>query len=113
MPIPLHLTRLRQRGFNQALLLANELAKTFAITLCFDNLLRIRATKPQVQLTGAERIRNVSGAFAVIRPGDISGKSILLIDDVFTTGATINECSLVLKRAGADRVSALTASRAL
>jgi ComF family protein len=113
MPIPLHSSRLRQRGFNQALLLAHELAASFSIPLCYDNLVRIRATKPQVDLSGDERIKNVKNAFALIRPSDAVGRSILLIDDVFTTGATMNECARVLKDAGAAQVTALTVARAV
>jgi ComF family protein len=113
LPIPLHTTRLRERGFNQALLLADYLGKTFNIEVCFDNLKRTRPTKPQVELTGAERIKNVAGAFGLTRPGDIAGRAVLLIDDVFTTGATMNECARVLKAAGCPRLAALTIARAV
>lgn len=112
IPIPLHTSRLRQRGFNQALLLAHELGKNFSIPLSYDNLVRLRPTRPQVELSGQERIKNVAGAFALVRPDDVCDKSILLIDDVFTTGATMNECALVLKDGGAGRVTALTVARA-
>jgi ComF family protein len=113
MPVPLHGSRLRARGFNQALLLAAPLSKTEKIPLCYDNLWRIRPTRPQVELSGDERIKNVAGAFALHRPLDVYGASVLLIDDVFTTGATLNECSDVLKIAGAASVTALTLARAL
>jgi ComF family protein len=113
IPIPLHATRLRQRGFNQALLLAHELTTMFSLTLCFDNLVRIRSTRPQVELSGDERLRNVKEAFALKRPGDLNGKSVLLVDDVFTTGATMQECAKVLKKAGAGHVTALTLARAV
>ena len=113
MPVPLHRTRLRQRGFNQALLLACPLSMAGPISLCYDNLWRIRPTRPQVELSGDDRIKNVAGAFALRRPLDVCGLSVLLVDDVFTTGATLNECADVLKIAGAGSVTALTLARAL
>jgi ComF family protein len=113
MPVPLHGSRLRQRGFNQALLLADPLSRTADLSLCYDNLWRIRSTIPQVELSGEDRIKNVAGAFALRRPLDVYGLSILLVDDVFTTGATLNECADVLKKAGAASVTALTLARAL
>jgi ComF family protein len=113
MPVPLHYSRLRQRGFNQALLLADPLSRTSDISLCYDNLWRTRSTLPQVDLSGDERIKNVAGAFALHRPQDVSGSSVLLIDDVFTTGATLNECAGVLKKAGASTVTVLTLARTL
>lgn len=111
VPVPLHRSRLRQRGFNQALLLAHAVSIRHAVPLSCDTLLRIRATRPQVELSGAERPANVRGAFAVSRPAAVQGLRILLIDDVFTTGATLNECARALKTAGAGAVSALTLAR--
>jgi ComF family protein len=108
MPVPLHPKRLRRRGFNQSLLLAHRISAKHGIALSYDNLARIRPTRPQVELTGADRVKNVAGAFALHRPGAVDGRSILLIDDVFTTGATMNECAKVLAAAGAATVSALT-----
>ena len=113
MPVPLHTKRLRQRGFNQALLLAHQMSEVNAIPLSYDNLVRIRPTRPQVELSGEERIRNVSGAFSVNHSGEIKDKRVLLVDDVFTTGATMNECASVLRRAGAEGVTALTLARAV
>lgn len=113
MPVPLHVKRLRQRGFNQALLLAHRISVRHGITLFYDNLARVRPTRPQVELTGEERIKNVAGAFALRSPEKIKDKHILLIDDVFTTGATMNACAAVLKHAGASQVTACTLARAL
>lgn len=113
MPVPLHISRLRQRGFNQSLMLAEVISKTFQLTLSFDNLKRIRPTVPQVELSGEDRIKNVAGAFALARPDAVRERSILIVDDVFTTGATMNECAAVLKSASAARVTALTLARAL
>ncbi len=113
MPVPLHVSRLRHRGFNQALLIAHELSTTFSIPLSYHNLRRVRPTRPQVELTGEERIKNVSGAFSLKRSHEVRGRDILLVDDVHTTGATMNECASVLKDAGAARVTALTIARAI
>jgi ComF family protein len=113
MPVPLHTKRLRQRGFNQALLLAHRMSEAHRIPCSRDNLYRSRPTRPQVELTGAERIRNVAGAFALRKPGEVVERSVVLVDDVFTTGATMNECASVLKRAGAAQVTAFTLARAL
>ena len=113
IPVPLHTSRLRQRGFNQALILAHVLSKTFTLPLSYDNLKRVRFTRPQVELSGDERIKNVAGAFALRSPDELKDLDVLLIDDVFTTGATMNECARVLKDAGASRVTALTIARAV
>ncbi len=111
LPVPLHPGRLREREFNQSLLLAKEISKEFKIPVLMDNLRRIRWTRPQIELKGEERLINVKGAFALKNPETIEGKSILLIDDVYTTGATIRECSKVLKKAGAEKVYVFTLAR--
>jgi ComF family protein len=113
MPVPLHTSRLRHRGFNQALLLADRMSKKHNIPLLYDNLVRSRPTRPQVELTGAERVQNVAGAFSLKRPGDVASKRVVLVDDVFTTGATMNECASVLKEAEAAQVIAFTLARAV
>ena len=111
MPVPLHRNRLRHRGFNQALILAHGVSKHFSIPLIYDNLIRLRSTRPQVELSVHERRSNVKDAFGLVRPREVQEKRILLIDDVFTTGATMNECAKVLKEAGAASVSVLTLAR--
>jgi len=111
MPVPLHRTRLRHRGFNQALILADGISERFSVPLLYDNLLRLRSTRPQVELSGHERAENVKGAFGLARPSEVREKRILLIDDVFTTGATMNECAKVLKEADAASVTVLTLAR--
>jgi len=113
VPVPLHRKRLHQRGFNQALLLAHRISVAYDIILSFDNLARIRYTRPQVELSATERIANVEGAFALRRPVDVVEKRVLLVDDVYTTGSTLNECSIVLKKEGAETVAALTLARAV
>lgn len=111
IPVPLHRRRLRERRFNQSALLAEALAKrTKHLTYIPDAMQRVRNTPPQKGLTAKERSKNVLGAFDV---GDCfetqcTGKNILLIDDVFTTGATLNECARVLKKSGAACVHVLT-----
>ena len=111
LPVPLHWRRLRERGFNQALVLARELFADHKDRISFDLLVRTRWTEPQINFSGAERRRNVRHAFAVTDPGKIKGKSVMLVDDVFTTGATANECARVLKKAGAETVLVLTLAR--
>ena len=111
LSVPLHRSRERERGFNQAYILAKMLSRRHGVPILTGVLDRIRPTPPQ---TGKrrERIRNVRGAFRVQRPEKIRGRSILLIDDVYTTGATVNECAKVLMRAGARVVWVYTLARA-
>jgi ComF family protein len=111
IPVPLHTKRLRFRGFNQALLLAQQIHEAYRIPLSYDNLLRVRATQPQVELSGEQRIMNVAGAFDLRDPGMLADKLALLVDDVFTTGATMNECAAVLKNAGASQIIGVTLAR--
>ncbi len=103
VPVPLHPQKLRSRGFNQSLLLAKILFPDHKgrIDHC---LRRSRPTRPQTGLKGAERRKNVVGAFVVKEPELVAAKTICLVDDVFTTGTTVNECAKTLKRAGAARV---------
>jgi len=111
LPVPLHWRRLRERGFNQALLLAKALFPSWRDRILLDLLVRIRWTEPQINFSGQERQRNVLYAFAVSRPEIVVDKSVILVDDVFTTGATANECARVLKKAGAKSVLVLTLAR--
>ncbi len=113
VPVPLHTKRLRERGFNQALLLARVLEREWRVPLARAGMARVRWTEPQVRLSAAERERNVRGAFAVTDPAAVAGKRVMLVDDVFTTGSTVNECARVLRRAGADAVFVVTVARAM
>ena len=113
IPVPLHPQRLRERGFNQALLLVKELSRRTRIPYRKTILQKKKVTLPQVHLTGAEREKGLKGAFQVIGKKELEGKSVLLIDDVYTTGATVNECSKVLRRGGAKRVDVLTLAHAI
>jgi len=112
VPVPLHWWRAWKRGFNQAELLARPLAQQLGLEVHDDFLRRIRNTKPQTKLKGDERRKNVVGAFAVPKASvpEVKGRDILLVDDVCTTGATLNACANALKRAGARYVWALTTS---
>jgi ComF family protein len=112
-PVPLHWTRLFQRRYNQAALLANAIAAAGGPPVAADCLIRRRRTPSQGHLGPLARERNVRGAFAVRRPSDIAGRRIVIVDDVMTTGATVDECARVLKRAGAVWVGVLTLARAL
>lgn len=107
-PVPLHPKRLKERGFNQSLLLAQAFPE---VRLKRELLVRVRHTPPQTGLKPQARRDNVKGAFSVPRPALVKGKNVLLVDDVFTTGATIRECARVLRRAGARRVEVLTVAR--
>ena len=111
IPVPLHIQRLRERGFNQALLLVKELRRRTGIPYGKRILRKKRPTSPQVSLSGPEREKEVKGAFFVVENEKLKEKSILLVDDVYTTGATANECSKVLLAAGAGSVDVLTLAR--
>lgn len=113
IPVPLHVKRLRQRGFNQSVLLGNVLAHEWRVPLCRRNLCRIRWTDPQIGLSAEERVSNVRGAFAVTNPALVKGKRVLLLDDVYTTGSTVAECARALNKAGARAVTVVTVARAL
>ena len=111
VPVPLHRRRLRQRGFNQSLLLSKALASSLGSGLDYFSLMRERDTPPQTGLGKDARRKNVRDAFSVTRPEAIKNKKIVLIDDVFTTGHTLNECARTLKKSGAASVTCLTLAR--
>ena len=111
--VPLHVKRLRERGFNQAYLLIRSWAKKDGITLDGLTLCRSRRTEPQTTLSRPERRKNIKGAFSLQHSEKIRGRKILLVDDVYTTGATVNECARVLMKAGAEFVDVLTLARAV
>jgi len=104
VPVPLHWRRRFQRGFNQSALIAKGL--NFGNAKFNTDLVRIRYTQEQALLTAAARGKNVKGAFAVRKGHNFKGKNICLIDDIKTTGATLNECAKILKEAGANKVFA-------
>jgi ComF family protein len=106
VPVPLHADRRRERGFNQTALIFEPWAAKRGM-VWQDVLARTRPTRPQWELTLTERRQNIKGAFVVTRPELITGKQILLVDDIFTSGVTMDECARVLKRAGASSVKGL------
>ncbi|MBM3254892.1 MAG: ComF family protein [Candidatus Omnitrophica bacterium] len=108
IPVPLHKTRMREREFNQAQIIAAYIASEFKIKMLEDNLIRHRYTKTQTDLEGQERLLNVQNSFSVKDNKVIRGKNILLIDDVLTTGATSSEAASALKAAGAGIVFVAT-----
>lgn len=111
-PVPLHPRRLRQRGFNQSLLLAELLATQWQLPLHRQLLLRTRYTTSQTELSAEQRASNLRGAFSVAGQSLVKEKRVLLVDDVFTTGATLAECSRCLLQAGAAAVLCVTVARA-
>jgi ComF family protein len=117
LPVPLFKGKKRQRGFNQAEMIARSALKTYPaphrFQLATDVLVRTRATHSQIGLTSHQRRENLRGAFKVARAQEVTGREILLVDDVYTTGTTATECARVLRRAGASKVWVITVARTL
>jgi ComF family protein len=121
VPVPLHIKRFRKRGFNQSFLLIKDwhkIAEVLNVNISHVQidrhvLVRSRWTDPQTGLGRKKRISNIKNAFAITDPKKINGKSILLVDDVYTTGTTANECAKVLLKSGAEYVDVLTLARAI
>lgn len=111
VPVPLHPRRRRERGFNQSELIAQSLGTGWSIPVASQALRRLRYTRSQASLVAAERARNVHGAFGPGRMNVVTGKSIILVDDVMTTGATAGACAAVLLAMGAATVCAMTLAR--
>jgi competence protein ComFC len=112
VPVPLHPAKEKSRGFNQARLLAKRLAKRKNFPLLTGRLVKVKQTEAQTSLDARAREMNLRGAFRVKKSAGIKGKTVLLVDDVYTTGATIRECSAALKKAGAGEVRAVTIAQA-
>lgn len=108
--VPLHRTKERQRTYNQSFLLAKEIAGRLEKRVD-DYLTRVQATASQTHLTASEREANVKNKFAIKGRRDLEGQRVLLVDDVMTTGATVNECARILKKAGVQEVLVLTVAR--
>ena len=111
MPVPLTKQRMRWRGFNQAAEIAKLLAVFFKVNVQFNNLIKLKTTQPQVELKREQREKNIRGAFQLKNAQAIRGKTIFLVDDVFTTGATMEEAARVLKKAGASEVWGIAVTR--
>jgi ComF family protein len=112
VPVPLHPKRERERGYNHAQIIAKYLARFKEVKLCDKHLVKVKNVPPQMSLAMEDRKRSVKGAFAVKRGEELSHKVVLLVDDVFTTGSTVKECSRLLIEAGAQEVRALTIAQA-
>jgi ComF family protein len=117
IPVPLHRTKHRKRGFNQAELIARAALKVGVpgdrLRLCAEVLERKRETISQTGLTSHQRRENLRGAFGVAQPDAMKGREVLVVDDVYTTGATVSECARVLRRGGATKVWVATVARTL
>jgi ComF family protein len=112
IPVPLHPQRLRQRGFNQSLMLAKKISEAWHVKVCAECLKRIKWTIPQTMLPVNERQINVKGAFSC-SDSAVRGKKVLLVDDVYTSGSTVNECAKVLKKHGVLQVDVLILARTI
>lgn len=111
VPVPLHHVRRRERGFNQSAVLARELGRRIECQSRPGALRRIRPTTTQTHLTASQRLSNVKNAFQCRKEKDLVGQRVLLLDDVMTTGATVNACAKALKHGGASSVHVLTVAR--
>lgn len=111
LPVPLHPSRLRERGFNQALLVARACFPAHRDRINPFLLRRTRATPAQTSLGGTRRRKNLFGAFSVIQPDILKNRKLLLVDDVYTTGSTVQECARTLRRAGAAKIEIFTLAR--
>ena len=109
-PIPLHPVRLRERGYNQSALLSLALSRHYGVSHTENLLIRQKKTRTQTELGAKQRWTNMEGAFKIKNPTDVEGKTVVLIDDLYTTGATVHSAAEVLKTAGAARVCVLTFS---
>lgn len=113
LPVPIHRSRYRERGYNQAERLAAGLREATGIPVVADALVRSRSTGTQTAFTAAGRRSNLIGSIAVVRPEPIAGRHILLVDDVLTTGSTLNTCALAAVAAGARRCTAAVVAAAV
>jgi len=111
VPVPMEMSAMKRRGYNHAEVLAFELAKLVQTPCITDNLVKVRKTLPQKSLSKEQRKENLEGAFIIENPVDIAGKKVFLIDDVYTTGSTIEECAKVLKSAGVKQVWGIVFAR--
>ena len=111
IPIPLDKNKIKIRGYNQSEELAKELSSILQIPVISNNLVKIKETKPQMELKKEEREKNLNGAFQLKNPAELSGKKIFLVDDVYTTGSTMNECARILKKANIKQVWGIALAR--
>jgi ComF family protein len=113
VPVPLHPVKMRERGFNQASLLCGPLGKAYGIPVNTSCLVRARHTRPQSGLSRTDRLANLKGAFAVRDPRPVRGRHVLLVDDIYTTGTTMQEAAAALRKAGASAVTAVALAKGI
>lgn len=111
IPVPIHKSRKAQRGYNQTQLIASKIAEYMDIEFCNNVLVKNKNTIAQSKLNRKKRIENIKGAFDILNLEKVQGKNVLLFDDIYTTGSTANECSRILKTAGAKTVGILTIAK--
>lgn len=111
IPVPMYKPKQSVRGYNQSELIAKELSKELDISYEKNNLIKIKDTKTQSTLTKTQRVENIKGAFIIKDDIKIKDKKIILVDDIYTTGNTVNECSKVLKKAGAKKIIVVTIAK--
>lgn len=108
LPVPLYKNKKWERGYNQTELIAKDISKRLGLTLNTKILKKVRDTKKQSTLAKAERIENVKDAFSIVNAEKIKGKNIIIFDDIYTTGSTLNECSRILKNSDIGKIAILT-----
>lgn len=113
LPVPIHSSKLRDRGYNQAELIAETVSEILDLPFCSSVLLKTKKTHPQTHLKRKARLNNLKGSFLSVFPEKVASKTILLVDDVITTGATLETCGLELCKSGAKKVYGLTLARTL
>ena len=111
IPVPLHKNDLKKRGFNQSLLISKVIGDYFSVPVGESVLIKKTETSFQVNLSKKEREKNILKAFSIEKPEEIKGKNILILDDVFTTGATVEECAKELIKSQANNIFVLTLAR--
>lgn len=110
IPVPLHTSRYRERGYNQSLEIARTLSSRIAVPVDYRSCIRTHATQPQTELTAKERRRNMKRAFTLAKP--VNASHVAILDDVATTGATVNELAKALRKAGVKRIDVWVCARA-
>ena len=111
LPVPIHKKRKRQRGYNQSELIARKIAKKLDLEIYTNVLIKIKNTKPQSLLGVRERMKNAKGVYFVESVNKIKDKNVIILDDIYTTGATANECKKMMKKAGAKKVAIFTIAK--
>jgi len=111
VPVPMYSKKIKERGYNQCEELAKELAKILKIPVVSNVLIKIKHTEAQMELSGQERQKNLLGSFETKNPAGLAGKKIFLVDDVYTTGSTMQECALALRRSGAKSIFGIALAR--